>query len=190
MKSKLFFLGLVALLSACGLGPDMTRDRMPRSPSPTPWQGEKSLEENMRDGDAAYAAKDYTAAIKSYKPALDKEQGKPTLEKKKWYGLVNNLAMSYTMAGDTKNARIVLAHGVSKDYSYPMFHYILARTYGQEGSESDAVAHLTRAFERRSKMPAGEKLPEPLTDESFAGFAENDSFKKAVASMKQSKMPD
>ena len=184
MKAKLAFLIFVAVLCGCGLGPDMTRDRIQRSPSPTPWQGEKPFDENLSDGNAAYAAKDYPTAVKSYGTALDQEKAKPTLDKKQWYALVNNLAMSYTLTGDTKNARIVLAYGVSKNYDYPMFHYILARTFGVEGSEGDAINHLERAFERRSKLPAGEKLPDPMTDESFAGFADSDAFKRAVARMK------
>ena len=184
MKARLTFVFLTVLLSGCGMGPDMTRDRIPRSPSPTPWQGEKPFEDNMRDGDAAFAAKDYAAAAKAYGVALDQEKAKPKLEKKQWYALVNNTAMSYTLAGDTKNARVVLAYGVSKDFDYPLFHYNLARTYGVEGSVNDVIGHLERAFERRSKLPAGEKLPDPLTDESFASFAEDDVFKKAVARMK------
>ena len=184
MKSKFALLIFALMLCGCGLGPDMTRDRIPRSPSPTPWQGEKPFGENMTEGDNAYAAEDYPSAIKWYRTALDQEKAKPTLEKKQWYALVNNLAMSYTLTGDTKNARIVLAYGVSKDFDYPMFHYILARTFGVEGSEGDAISHLGRAFERRSKLPAGEKLPDPMTDESFAGFVDSDVFKKAVARMK------
>jgi hypothetical protein len=33
------------------------------------------------------------------------------------------------------------------------------------------------------ELPAGEKLPDPLTDPSFASFASDDAFKKAVARM-------
>ena len=189
MKAKLVLIFIAIIFSGCGLGPDMTRDRIPRSPSPTPWQGEKSLEENLRDGDAAFAAKDYPAAIKSYRPAFDREQGKPTLEKKQWYKLLENFAHSYTLAGDTKNARVILAHGISKDYDYPMFHYNLARTFGQEGLEAEAISHLRRAYQRRKKMPAGETLPDPLIDESFAGFADSEMFKKAVADMKRGNLP-
>ena len=184
MKAKLTFVFGVFLLSACGIGPDMNRDRIPRSPTPTPWQGEKPFEDNMRDGAAAYAAKDYPAAAKAYGTALDQEKAKPKLEKKQWRELVNNTAMAYTLSGDTKNARLALAYGVSKDFDYPMFHYILARTFGVEGSEADTTSHLERAFERRSKLSPGEKLPDPMTDDSFASFADSESFKRAVSRMK------
>lgn len=184
MNAKVAFVLFAIVLSGCGLGPDMTRDRIPRSPTPTPWQGEKPFEDNMRDAAAAFAAQDYPAAAKAYGTALDQEKAKPKLEKKQWYELVNNTAMSYTLAGDTKNARLTLAYGVSKDFDYPMFHYILARTFGVEGSVGDAINHLEKAFERRSKLPAGEKLPDPLTDPSFASFADDDTFKRAVARMK------
>lgn len=183
---KIYFplLFFALFLSGCGLGPDMTRDRIPRSPTPTPWPGEKPFEDNMRDGATAYAAKDYAAAAKAYSTALDQEKAKAKLEKKQWRDLVNQTANSYTLSGDTKNARLTLAYGVSKDFDYPMFHYILARTYGVEGSQSDAISHLETAFERRSKLSHGEKLPDPLTDETFASFAEDDGFKKAVVRMK------
>ncbi|HKP67855.1 MAG TPA: hypothetical protein VJV05_01145 [Pyrinomonadaceae bacterium] len=184
MKAKLTFIFCVAMFSACGLGPDMNQDRIPRSPTPTPWQGEKPFEDNMRDAAAAYAAKDYPAAAKAYGVALDQEKAKPKLEKKQWRELVNNTANAYTLSGDTKNARLALAYGVSKDFDYPMFHYILARTFGAEGSEPDAIGHLERAFERRSKLSAGEKLPDPMTDESFASFTDSDTFKRAVSRMK------
>ncbi len=184
MKAKVAIVLFAVLLFGCGLGPDMTRDRIPRSPTPTPWQGEKPFEDNIREGAAAFAAQDYPAAAKAYGTALDQEKAKPKLEKKQWHELVNNTAMSYTLAGDTKNARLTLAYGVSKDFDYPMFHYILARTYGVEGSGSDAINHLEKAFERRSKLPAGEKLPDPLTDPAFSSFADDEVFKKAVARMK------
>ena len=184
MKAKVGFVLFAVVLSGCGLGPDMTRDRIPRSPTPTPWQGEKPFEDNVREGAAAFAAQDYAAASKAYGTALDQEKAKPKLEKKPWRELVNNTAMSYTLAGDTKNARLTLAYGVSKDFDYPMFHYILARTYGVEGSGGEAIKHLEKAFERRSKLPAGEKLPDPLTDPSFSSFSDDDVFKKAVARMK------
>ena len=65
-----------------------------------------------------------------------------------------------------------------------MFHYILARTFGVEGSEADAIGHLERAFERRSKLSGGEKLPDPMTDDAFASFTESEPFKRAVSRMK------
>ena len=183
----LLFFGSLFLAASCGLGPDLSKDRVPRSPTPTPFVPEKPIEEYMRDGAAAYAARDYHAALPPYKRALEIEQRSPKLDKKQWYELVENLAMSYGLTGDSKSARVVLAYGLSKEYNYPMFQYILARTHGQEGDESTSLLHLRRAFEYRANMIEGETLPDPLTDSSFESFADSETFKKAVAEMKKSK---
>lgn len=177
----------IFFLSACGLGPDMSKDRIPRSPTPTPWQGEKSVTEHLREGDTAYAAGDYQAAMTPYKRALEQEQGQQKLDKEQWRGLVENLAMSYTKTGDSKNARVTLAYGVSKDFEYPMFHYVLARTYGEEGDESTALFHLRKAFELRAHLGKGRQMPDPMTDNSFASFTDSATFKAAVAAMKRGK---
>ena len=95
MKIGLLFLWVLIFLSGCGLGPDLSKDRVPRSPSPTPFIPEKSIDEYMREGSAAYLARDYRAAITPYKRALEIEQRDPKLDKKHWYVLVDNLAMSY-----------------------------------------------------------------------------------------------
>jgi tetratricopeptide (TPR) repeat protein len=187
MKTTLVFLVSIVILSGCGLGPDITKDRVPRSPSPTPWQGDKTVQQNVEDGSAAFMAKDYEKAIKSYKAALEQEKQKPTLEKKFAYTLIDNLAMAYGITGDSNNARVVLAYGLSRDFKYPMFHYILASTYGEEGNESEAILHLRRAFKYKANMLPGEKFPDPLTDESFSSLAENAAFQKAVAEMKSGK---
>jgi hypothetical protein len=66
-----------------------------------------------------------------------------------------------------------------------MFHYVMGRTYGEEGDQSTALYHLQKAFDRKAKMPPGEKLPDPLTDSSFATFADDPAFKSAIAGMKR-----
>lgn len=187
MKAYLSLLVFTLLLSGCGIGPDMSKDRVPRSPSPTPWQGEKTVQQNIQDGDTAFAAKEYDVAAKAYRLAFEQEKMKPTLEKKAWYSLVDNLAMAYMLSGDNNNARVVLAAGLSRNYDYPMFHYILARTHAAEGNEDEALLHLSRAFRHKKNMIAGEKFPDPLTDESFASLADSPSFKKAVNEMKAGK---
>ncbi len=162
----------------------MSKDRIPPSPTPTPWQGEKPVTEYMSDGDTAYAAGNYAGALTPYKRALEQEQREQKLEKKSWYGLVEKLAMSYSKTGENGKARVVLAYGISKDYKYPMFHYTFARTYGEEGDEMTAISHLRTAYRNQAEIKGGAKLPDPLMNESFADFADNEAFKKAVAEMK------
>ena len=170
---------------ACGLGPDMTKDRISPTPTPTPWQGEGAVTEYMSEGDTAYAAGDYEAALMPYKRALEQEQRQQKLEKKAWYGLVEKLAMSYAKTGEVGKGRVVLAYGISKDYRSPIFQYTLARTYGEEGDEMNAISYLRNAYDNQAKMKGGEKLPDPMTVDSFADFADSETFKKAVADMKR-----
>jgi tetratricopeptide (TPR) repeat protein len=175
----------ISILSlACGLGPDLSKDRIERPPSPTPFVADKPIAEYLRDGDAAFEAGDYAAALTPYKRAFEIEQREQKLETKSWHALVNNLAMSYVRTGDMKNARLTIAYGVSKDYDHPPFHYTLACSFGEEGDESNATYHLRKAFRFRNKMPAGEKLADPMTDACFDSFASSDAFAKAVAEMK------
>jgi len=185
---KIAILIVISTLSlACGLGPDMSKDRIPRSPSPTPFVPEKPIAEYMKDGDAAYASGDHAAAIASYKRAFEIEQRDPKLEKKLWYSLITNLGMSYARTGDTKNARLVVAYAVSKEPRNPIFHYILACSFATEGDESSALSRLSKAYELKANLPAGQKIPDPLTDPCFESYADSDTFKKDVAQMKGSK---
>src|SRR5687768_17291693 len=182
-----FFIFSISILfsTACGLGPDMSRDRIPPSPSPTPFVAEKPVAEYLRDGDSEYADKDFAGAIPHYKRAFEIEQREQKLDKNLRNVLIDSLAMSYVLSGDQTNARVVLAYGLSKDFSYPMFHYILARSYGQEGNEAEAIYRLSKAYEHDKKLGKGRDLPDPITDDSFAAFSESETFKKAVAQMKR-----
>ena len=175
----------VVVLCGCGLGPDMTRDRIPPSPTPTPWQGEVATTEYIRQGDVAFAAGDYSGAVAPYKNAFDQEKFQQKLEKKALFGLISNLATAYSKTGDSRNARLVLAYGISKDYSNPIVHYTLATTFGEEGNEAQALSHLRDAYKNRKKLQQGETLPDPMTDPSFASMQDSDTFKKAVGAMKR-----
>jgi tetratricopeptide (TPR) repeat protein len=175
---------VVALLSGCGLGPDMTRDRIPPSPTPTPWQGEVATTEYIRQGDAAYASGDYASAIPHYKNAFDQDKFQLKLEKKALYGLIRNLATAYSKTGDARNARLVVAYGISKDYAYPMHHYTLAAISGDEGNEAEAISHLRTAYKNRNKLLPGETFPDPLKDTAFANMKDSETFKNAVRAMK------
>jgi hypothetical protein len=45
------------------------------------------------------------------------------LEEKLWYVLVDNLAMAYGITNDLENSQKVVAYGISRDPSYPLFYY-------------------------------------------------------------------
>ena len=67
---------------ACGVGPDMTKDRIPPPPSPTPFVPDKPIGDYLRDGAAAYAAGNFFESVVHYKKAFEIEQREQKLEKK------------------------------------------------------------------------------------------------------------
>ena len=95
MKLRFTIVIAIALLSlACGLGPDLTKDRIPRSPSPTPFVPDKPIADYLRDGAAAYSAGNLSEAVLHYKKAFEIEQREQKLEKKDRRQLVSNLAIA------------------------------------------------------------------------------------------------
>ena len=181
----------VAILSvSCGLGPDLSKDRVPRSPTPTPFIPDKPIGDYIRDGSAAFSAGKFDEAAVHYKKAFEIEQREQKLEKPERRAFVANAATAFARGGDTKDAKLAIAYGLSKDFDAPMYHYALGCTFASEGDESTALYHLRAAFGFRDKLLKGEKLSDPLTDSCFTDFADNDSFKKAVAEMKRSPLRD
>jgi len=181
----------IAILSvACGLGPDLSKDRVPRTPTPTPFIPDKPIADYIRDGGVAYAAGNFAQAAVNYKKALEIEQREQKLTKEERRALIANAATSFARTGDTKSARLAIAHGLSKDYDAPTYHYALACSFAAEGDESTALHHLRAAFGFRNKLLKGEKLSDPLTDTCFTDFADGAEFKKAVAEMKRSPLND
>ncbi|MEO6334274.1 MAG: hypothetical protein ABIO91_04755 [Pyrinomonadaceae bacterium] len=187
MKSEVLLFFVLVFTVACGLGPDMSRDRVPTSPTPTPFQAEKPIADYLRDGDAAYKAGAFPDALNSYKRAFEIEQREQKLESKPRNDLVVNLALAYIKAGDTEHARLTLAYGLAKAYNYPFFHYTLACSHAADGDESNTLFRMRTAYNFRDKLPKGETLPDPLSDSCFESFSESESFKKAVAEMKRAK---
>src|SRR5688572_1991538 len=185
MKRLALLFSLFLSAAACGLGPDMSRDRVPPSPTPTPFIPDKPTVEYIRLGDAAAAAGDHGGASLHYKRAFEIERDEQKLEKKQFYALISKLSIAYARAGDTKSARVTTAYGLSKKYDHALFHYALASSYAVEGDEMNALHHLENAYEFKNKLGPGEILPDPLTDESFAGLSDSTAFKSAVARMKK-----
>lgn len=136
-------------------------------------------------GSQFYLARDYKNAIKWYQKALDLEKTKPSMEKKLWYVLVDNLGMAYGISGDLANAKTTFEYGISQDPSYPLFHYNLACTYGEMGDLDKAMTSLRKAFENKQRMLAGEHIPNPRTDSSFRKFLKNENFSKLLEELGQ-----
>jgi len=95
--------------------------------------------EYVEEGSALYIKRDFKNAIKPYQKALDLEKQQPTLDKTLWRVLVDNLGMSYGITGDLKRAKETFEYGLSKDPTYPMFHYNMACTYAEMNDEDQAI---------------------------------------------------
>ena len=100
---------------------------------------------------------------------------------------MDNLGMAYGITGDIKSSHAVFEYGISKEPTYPLFHYNMACGYGELGDEENAIKHLRNAFKNKANMIAGERFPDPMTDSSFEKFRDSEKFKKSVAEMKSQK---
>jgi tetratricopeptide (TPR) repeat protein len=148
---------------------------------------EKIAKETMMyasQGSAAYLKQDYKKAIQLYSRALELEKKEPTLERDIWRVVVDNLGMSYGISGDNKKAKEVFEYGLSKDDKYPMFYYNLACAYAEMNDLDNAIVNLKRAFEYKENMIAGERIPNPATDDSFARYLKNEKFRRALEELK------
>lgn len=145
----------------------------------------KSALEYLEEASAFYMKRDYKKAIKPYQKALDLEKEQPTLDKTLWRVLVDNLGMSYGISGDLKKAKETFVYGLSKDPTYPMFHYNMACTYAEMNDEDQAITYLKSAFKNKDNMIEGEQMPDPANDDSFARFMNSEKFLKALKEIKE-----
>jgi tetratricopeptide (TPR) repeat protein len=93
--------------------------------------------------------------------------------------------MSYGISGNLKQAREIFEYGSTQDPEYPMFYYNLACTYGEMKNKRQAIEELRRAYKHKANMIAGERLPDPVKDDSFRYFVVDDGFVKAVTEMQK-----
>ena len=134
---------------------------------------QRSSKELVEQGSRFYLQHDYKGAIGPYSHALELEKANPELEKSLWYVLVDNLGMSYGITGDLQKAKETFEYGVSKDPTYPLFHYNLACTYAEMGDAAEAGNFLKKAFEYKANFLPGESMPDPRKDDSFKKLMKN-----------------
>ncbi|HEY7338488.1 MAG TPA: hypothetical protein VH639_26615 [Bryobacteraceae bacterium] len=129
------------------------------------------------EGSVYYLRQDYEKAIGPYRRALDLEKQTPKLDKARWRVLIDNLAMAYGITGKLDMADEVLKYGASKDPAYPMFYFVMADNSAERNDFDNTMKFLRLALEFRGNVNAGEKLPDPLTDDSFRRFYQNPEFR-------------
>jgi tetratricopeptide (TPR) repeat protein len=137
-------------------------------------------------GSLRYHEQDYKRSAEYYQRSLDMEKQEAKLDRKYWKVLVDNLGMSYGISGDLKRAKEIFEYGISRDADYPLFYYNLACTYAEMNDLDNAIANLNKAFELRSNILPGERMPDPMTDDSFKRFTRNPRFVAAVEKLPRS----
>ena len=131
----------------------------------------------FRKGSFYFMSQQYKESIAPYQQALDLEKTNPSLEKKLWYVLVDNLAMAYGITGDLANSQTVIEYGISKDPNYPMFYYNLACVAAEKGDAAGAKTNLKLAYDRRANVLSGETLADARTDDSFQKLMQQSDFR-------------
>jgi tetratricopeptide (TPR) repeat protein len=137
------------------------------------------------EGSKFYLQHNYSEAANSYLKALELNRQQHTLSKDYFHVLVDNLGMSYGISGKLLQAKATFEYGLTQDPEYPMFYYNLACTYGELDNMSDALTQLRLAYKYKANMIAGERLPDPLKEDSFRRFVDKEDFVKAVHEMQK-----
>jgi tetratricopeptide (TPR) repeat protein len=148
---------------------------------------QRSSMELVEEASRLYLQHDYKGAIGPYSRALELEKVNPKLEKSFWYVLVDNLGMSYGITGDREKAKETFEYGVSKDPTYPLFHYNLACTYAEMGDATEAGNYLKKAFDYKANVLPGESMPDPRKDDSFKKLMKNKEFRELAETLARSR---
>jgi tetratricopeptide (TPR) repeat protein len=142
----------------------------------------------FQQGSRDFISQNYRESISPYQQALDIEKVTPTLDKKLWYVLVDNLAMAYGITNDFANSQEVIEYGISKDPNYPFFYYNRACIAGEKGDLRNAKANLKLAYDRRANALPGESLPDARTDDSFQKLMQDKSFQQFADALYSGKL--
>jgi tetratricopeptide (TPR) repeat protein len=137
----------------------------------------------FQEGSRYFIAHQYREAIAPYQKAFEIEKNTPTLDKNLWRVLIDNLSISYGIAGDLTSARDALTYGVSKDPDYPLFYYNLACVTAEKGDLPDTENYLKLAFERRGNLIPGETFPDARVDDSFQKLLLQKEFRQFLVSL-------
>lgn len=132
------------------------------------------------EGSRYFRAEQFRESVVPYRKALDLEKVSPSLEKKYWFVLLDNLSVAYGVTGDLPAAKATAQYGISKDPGYPMFYYNLACAAAEEGNVSDTEMYLKQAYDRRANVIPGETLPDARSDDSFQKLMKQSDFRNFI----------
>lgn len=132
-----------------------------------------------------YIQQNYGEAALRYQKVLDMEKQNRTLSTSFFRVLVDNLGMSYGIAGRLAKARETFEYGITQDPEYPLFYYNLACAYGEMNKMEESIAQLRLAYKYKANMIPGESMPDPLKDDSFRMFEKDKEFLDALREMEK-----
>jgi len=139
----------------------------------------------LMQGARLYQQHNYAAAVDPYQKALDLEKQKRVLSPTIFRVLVDSLGMSYGLSGNLAKAKETFEYGIAQDPKYPLFYYNLACTYGEMGRKDESLEQLRLAYKYKANIIAGESFPDPLKDDSFRKFLNDQGFVEAVRGMQR-----
>jgi len=136
-----------------------------------------TLRDAMLYGQILYNAKMYKAAGPVFETALGRLKESHEADQTTMKRVVTDQAgMAYGMSGDLLKARSILEKAIVEDPEYPLYYYNLACAEAEEKDLAGTQKHLREAFDRKANVLAGEKMPDPATDDSFVPYRDNKAF--------------
>jgi tetratricopeptide (TPR) repeat protein len=128
-------------------------------------------------GQILYDAKMYKAAGSVFEAALGRLKESHDSDQTAMKRVVTDQAgMAYGMSGDMQKALSIFEKAIAEDPDYPLYYYNLACADAEGKDLVGAQKHLREAFDRKANVIAGEKMPDPTTDESFLPYRDNKAF--------------
>jgi len=97
-----------------------------------------------------------------------------------WRETMMEVVTGYVQLGELTRARDLLQEGIRRFNDQAMFYYQLAAVEARLGNSNVAISNLRQAWGRRSSLPRGEQLPNPLSDPSFAELIKDPVMRRSI----------
>jgi Tfp pilus assembly protein PilF len=127
-------------------------------------------------GHALFRQEKFAEAVGPYEKARALEIAGKTLPQSEQRVLVDQLVMSYGIAGQLSKAHKLLDEAVQQDPGYPLNYYNRACAFAEEGDKAKALANLDLAFRWKANVLKGEQMPDPRADSSFQKYVRDSDF--------------
>jgi tetratricopeptide (TPR) repeat protein len=133
-----------------------------------------------------YDAKMYKAAAPIFEAALSRvKESNETDQTTMKRVITDEAGMAYGMSGNMQKSRSIFEKAIEADPDYPLYYYNLACADAEEKDLAGAQKHLRAAFDRSANVIAGEKMPDPTTDNSFLPYRDNKAFWSFLEGLQQ-----